>query len=55
MSGERMNQIYVMVCLGQVPQLKDEEERTFYNNLVKEMAEKKQKSEEPIQWVIPSE
>lgn len=51
MTGEQMNKIYVSACLGSVPVLKTKEEQDFYNQLVKEMSEKKDNTE----WAIPSE
>lgn len=49
MTGEEMNRIYVMVCLGKVPVLDTQEKRKFYESLVKEMSGKNK------QWAIPSE
>ncbi|MGN0457445.1 MAG: hypothetical protein ACI4IL_00545 [Eubacterium sp.] len=55
MTGERMNQIYLQACLNENPNLKNEEEKEFYNNLIQEMQAAEKESEKPIEWVIPSE
>ncbi len=55
MTGERMNQIYLQACLNENPNLKNEEEKEFYNNLIQEMQAAEKESGKPIEWVIPSE
>lgn len=55
MTGERMTKLYVAACLGRKPELKTDEEKKFYNNLVKEMKETERKEGKPVQWAIPSE
>lgn len=55
MTGERMNKFYVQAVLGVTPEFLDEEEKGFYESLVKGMEETKKNSDKPIQWWIPSE
>ncbi len=55
MTGERMNKLYVQVVLGGIPEFQDEEEKEFYESLVKEIGETERNSDKPIQWWIPSE
>lgn len=55
MTGEKMNKIYAQVCLNEKPELKTEEEKRFYNNLIKEMQATEKESSKPINWAIPSE
>lgn len=55
MTGERMNKIYAQICLNEKPDLKTDEERRFYNSLVKEMRAEEKASPKRIQWAIPSE
>lgn len=55
MTGERMIKLYVQAGLGLTPEFLDEEEKEFYESLVKEMEETEKKSDKPIQWWISSE
>ena len=55
MTGERMNKLYIQAVLGHIPDFQDEEEKEFYEGLVKEMEEAEKNSDKPIQWWVPSE
>lgn len=55
MTGERMNKLYVQAVLGVAPEFYDIEEKEFYEDIVKEMKEKEENSDKPIQWWITSE
>ena len=54
MTGKRMIQIYCMTGLDAKPNLKTQEEKDFYNKLLKEMKEE-EKNGKPIIWDVPSE
>jgi polyhydroxyalkanoate synthesis regulator phasin len=55
MTGERMTKLYVAACLGRKPEFKTEEEKRFYDDLVKEIEESEATTGEFVHWVIPSE
>ena len=54
MTGERMIKLYIEAIAGKIPDFQDEEEKNFYESLVKEMKETEEKTDKPIQWWIPS-
>ena len=54
MTGERMNQIYCMTGLNAEPDLRTQEEKDFYDKLIKDM-EKQNKENPGGVWYVPGE